>query len=262
MREAVRAHPEIYFARHAIFGEGASEEIILPRLADALGVPMDRSFVAIVPIGGRHVQHFWRLVTQLGIAHTTLLDLDLGRSSGDTAQLNAIAKHLSELNAPNDKTAKDNLKSALGLGRGGGWGKKGWTWDLIDGWLSFFETQGVFFCSPLDLDLLMLEAFPDAYKALPTGAKGPQNPDDEATQEFAAERALGAGGFGAAPYTGRAEMGLFPWYTYLFLGDRGKPAVHLGALAELDDESLSDGCPPVLRRVIERVQEQLSARAE
>ena len=96
VREAVRAHPEIYFARHAIFGEGASEEIILPRLADALGVPMDRSFVAIVPIGGRHVQHFWRLVTQLGIAHTTLLDLDLGRSSGDTAQLNAIAKHLSE----------------------------------------------------------------------------------------------------------------------------------------------------------------------
>ena len=113
-----------------------------------------------------------------------------------------------------------------------------------------------------DLDLLMLETFPDAYKALPTGAKGPQSPDYEATQELTAERALGAGGFGVALYTGRAEMELFPWYAYLFLGDRGKPAVHLGALAELDDKTLSDGCPPVLRRLIERVQERLSARVE
>ncbi len=94
VREAVRAHPEIYFARHAIFGEGPSEEIVIPRIAEAHGIPIDRSFVAIVPIGGRHIQHFWRLVDQLGIPHTTLLDLDLGRSTGDYIQFKAAAKAL------------------------------------------------------------------------------------------------------------------------------------------------------------------------
>ena len=262
VREAVRAHPEIYFARHAIFGEGASEEIVLPRLAEALGVPMDRSFVAIVPIGGRHVQHFWRLVTQLGIPHTTLLDLDLGRSSGDTAQFNAMAKHLGELKAPKDKVAQENLEKALQLGRDSGWGEKGWSWELLEGWVSFFETQGAFFASPLDLDMLTLEAFPNAYQSMSAGARGPNTPDDEATQKSAAERVLGTGGFGMTPYVGRAEMALFPWYAYLFLGDRGKPAVHLGALSRLDNDALQDGCPPVLERLIKRVRDQLSEKVE
>lgn len=262
VREAVRAHPEIYFARHAIFGEGASEEIVLPRLAEALGVPMDQSFVAIVPIGGRHVQHFWRLVTQLGIPHTTLLDLDLGRSSGDTAQFNAIAKHLSELKAPNDETTKENLEKALKLGRGSGWGESGWSWDLLEGWVSFYETQGVFFASPLDLDMLMLDAFPDAYKALPKGATGPNTPDDGATQKSAGEQVVGRGGFGLSPYIGHTVMALFPWYAYLFLGGRGKPAIHLGALSRLDNEALKEGCPPVLECLIERVRDQLSEKIE
>lgn len=114
VREAVRAHPEIYFARHAVFGEGASEEIVLPRLAEALGVPMDRSFVAIVPIGGRHVEHFWRLVSQLGIPCTTLLDLDLGRSSGDVAQIESIANAMVSVGPPADDEAKERLATAHG----------------------------------------------------------------------------------------------------------------------------------------------------
>jgi putative ATP-dependent endonuclease of the OLD family len=256
VREAVRAHPELYFARHAIFGEGASEEIVLPRLAEALGVPMDRSFVAIVPIGGRHIEHFWRLVGQLGIPHTTLLDLDLGRSSGDIAQFRSVATAMLEHRPPDDATVKANLDATAGHSRENGWGAKGWTDEFVGSWIAFFEGQGVFFSAPLDLDMLMLSAYPNAYKFLPAGKKGPQTSEDEA-----AKRALGADGFGVEPYTGKPEKALFPWYTYLFLGDRGKPAVHLAALARLDDAALDKACPPLLRRLIERVQAELDAPA-
>ena len=49
VREAVRAYPELYFARFVILGEGASEEVVLPRLAEALQLPIDRSFVCSRP---------------------------------------------------------------------------------------------------------------------------------------------------------------------------------------------------------------------
>ena len=259
VREAVRAHPELYFARHAVFGEGASEEIVLPRLADALGVPMDRSFVAIVPIGGRHIQHFWRLVSQLGIPHTTLLDLDLGRSSGDIAQVKAIGIAITEQMKPEDADAKKNLATASTFDRSAGWnGKDGWTQEKIESWTAYYEQFGVLFSSPLDLDMTMLEAFPDAYKALLAGAKGPQKPDDAARQTEAAVRVLGSDGFGTVTYDGGPYMKLMPWYAYLFLGNRGKPAVHLGALAKLDDKILKENCPPVLKRLVERIERELT----
>jgi putative ATP-dependent endonuclease of the OLD family len=261
VREAVRAYPKIYFARHAIFGEGASEEIVLPRFAEALGVPIDRSIVAIVPIGGRHIRHFWRLVAQLGIPHTTLLDLDLGRSSGDLVQTKAIANAMLALKAPADEHTKKNLDTAQSLDRGAGWGGKvGWSQEKLQTWVDFFEQHGVFFSSPLDLDMLMLAAFPAAYKKLPAGARGPQEADDADRQREAAERVLGSDGFGPVVYDGSPFMSLFPWYAYLFLGSRGEPAVHLSALAELDDEALKGNCPTVLKRLIEHVGQELEGR--
>ena len=64
------------------WSRGDSERIVLPRLAEALDLLIDPAFVAIVPLGGRHVQHFWRLLSHLGIPYATLLDLDLGRAGG------------------------------------------------------------------------------------------------------------------------------------------------------------------------------------
>ena len=43
VREAVRTYPELYFARFAVLGEGASEEVVLPRLAESMGLDIDRS---------------------------------------------------------------------------------------------------------------------------------------------------------------------------------------------------------------------------
>ncbi len=71
-----------------------------------------------------------------------------------------------------------------------------------------FEHHGVFFSWPLDLGMEMLRAFPDAYKKLPKGAKGPQKPDDADREKVAAERVLGSDGFGNDPCSGVARRNL------------------------------------------------------
>lgn len=51
IQQAVRAYPELYFAKVVVLGEGASEEVILPAISEAMGIPIDKSFVAMVPLG-------------------------------------------------------------------------------------------------------------------------------------------------------------------------------------------------------------------
>lgn len=97
VRLAVRAYPELYFARFVILGEGDSERIVLPLLADAMGIPLDPSFVPVVPLGGRHVEHFWRLLDALQIPHATLLDLDLGRAHGGANMIRATVDALASI---------------------------------------------------------------------------------------------------------------------------------------------------------------------
>lgn len=260
VREAVRAHPEIYFARHAIFGEGASEEIVLPKLAEALDFPIDRSFVAIVPIGGRYVGHFWRLVTQLGISYTTLLDLDLGRSSGDVRQFKAVASAIREFRTPPADFLKD-LDTAIAMTREKDNPQWNWTRKNFEAWLPFFEREDVFFSAPLDLDMLMLQAFPAAYQKLEDKAHGPRDPEEPQRQAKAAESSLKDGGYGVASYAEYPEiMPLFPWYSYLFLGNRGKPAAHMAALSQLTSAERKVGMPPALRRLLDRVKAQLEAQ--
>lgn len=72
IKEAVRAYPELYFAKLVILGEGDSEEIILPKYWEAMNGSTDVSGISIVPLGGRHVNHFWRLLNDLEIPHIIL----------------------------------------------------------------------------------------------------------------------------------------------------------------------------------------------
>lgn len=220
---------------------------------------MDRSFVAIVPIGGRYVQHFWRLVNQLGISHTTLLDLDLGRSSGDIRQFAAAAIGIETFRPSADPTVQGSLNHAKGLTRGVGkdWAADGRSKAWLESGLAFFETQDVFFSVPLDLDMMMLEAFPSEYQVLEPGALGPQNANDPIRQGEAAATVLKKDGYGLTAYAEYPVMLLFPWYSYLFQGNRGKPAVHLAALSRIENADLKKGIPPVLKRLLERVSQQL-----
>lgn len=97
VRQAVRAYPELYFAKLVVLGEGDSEQIVLPRLASARDLHFDKAFCPIVPLGGRHVEHFWRLLRDLSIPHITLLDLDYGRQHGGAAAIRSIITKLSAL---------------------------------------------------------------------------------------------------------------------------------------------------------------------
>ena len=97
VRLAVRAYPDLYFARFVILGEGDSERLVIPRVAEAMGVQLDPSFVPIVPLGGRYVSHFWKLLNDLQIPHATLLDLDLGRAHGGANTVRTVVAALADI---------------------------------------------------------------------------------------------------------------------------------------------------------------------
>lgn len=254
VRSAMLAYPELYFARFVLLVEGDSERVVLPPLAEALDLLIDPAFVAIVPLGGRHVQHFWRLLTNLGIPHATLLDLDLGREGGGFGRVKTAIEKLIDVNVPKD----DLLKTDKGTMSEASFSKMH-TWEdaedrkCLQGWIDSLKPYGVFFSAPLDLDLAMLEAFPNAYQALIPKGGGPKMTVDQA-----AEVVLGTGGPGLKLYTGPFKdcAELLPAYRYHFLTN-SKPATHLLALTHIKKMGLRAGMPPVLAEVLEHISKSL-----
>lgn len=248
VREAVRAHPELYFAKFVILGEGDSEQVVIPSIAEAMGLDLDPSFIAMVPLGGRHTQHFWRLLNDLNIPHATLLDMDHGRAGGGGQRIREVCNRLKLF-------GKDPLVGLKDFGRP----------ELI---LDDHETSalapvldrlrsaGVFFAAPLDLDMLMTRAYPSAYQVLSEGQRGPEFSD-------ALNTVLGTGGgeTGRGYWEGRneAEREVFSaelrWYRYLFT-NRSKPATHLAALARITKLELNNP-PEELRLLIEYVNARI-----
>lgn len=180
VREAVRIYPELYFASFVILGEGSSEEVVIPRIAEAMGVEIDRSFVAVVPLGGRHVNHLWRLLTGLGIPHATLLDLDRGRDGGGWGRIRTACTQLLETGTTTKDLFEDEaaghddpeaLVARLGVDGAG-------DESYLCKWLVRLRRFGVFFCEPLDLDMAMLRALRGPYTYLPSGRTGPQSSGD------------------------------------------------------------------------------------
>ena len=225
VRLAVRAYPELYFARFVILGEGDSERIVLPLLAEAMGVPLDPSFVPVVPLGGRHVDHFWRLLDELKIPHATLVDLDLGRAHGGAntirTTIDSLAAIGNDLNSNFDVLMGEVDLAVL---------PKLSDSDMTDGfsdnkWMQALTDESVFFSDPLDLDFAMLAAYPDAYKVLDADARGPDGSEDALERKKAVTLKKG----------GNADLyeddwdECFIWYPYLFLS-RSKPETHLPRL--------------------------------
>lgn len=254
VRGAVLAYPELYFARFVLLVEGDSERIVLPRLAEALDLLIDPAFVAIVPLGGRHVQHFWRLLSHLGIPYATLLDLDLGRAGGGFGRVKTTIEKLIEVGVPKAKL----LKIDGGMLSDDDFAKMH-TWQdaedrkILKGWVDCLKPHGVYFSAPLDLDLAMLKAFPDAYDAIIPQGGGPKMAVDKA-----AEAVLGAAGPGLTLYTGAFKdyPDLLPAYRYHFL-TRSKPATHLAALTHIKTKALRDDMPAGLKEILEHIAKNL-----
>ncbi len=148
VREAVRAHPELYFAQFVVLGEGDTEELIIPRIAQARGVELDPSFVAMVPLEGRHTNHFWKLLTDLHIPFATLLDLDYGRAGAGPARIRDACRRLAD-NGVNVFTGLDGFGRAEDLA-------DSMTKGQIVSVMKHLRRFGVFFSAPLDLDMTML----------------------------------------------------------------------------------------------------------
>ncbi len=266
VREAVRGNPELYFARLVIFGEGPSEEIILKRLFEASGTPLDINFISVVPLGGRHVNHFWRLVHGLGIPHLTLLDLDREKEGAGWARIQYVRDQLVRRLGPDSPNLKFKIEGDKEISLADDVYSKFATYDvkdadLMEGWLTFFaENFGVIFSSPLDIDFSMLEAFPNVYKAQAVrGPNLPKNdsPDYEAAVRDRVKQVLAANPKTAPDTTGDTfsadQRELFPWYKYLFLDD-SKPVSHMRAMVALDDQTLLKKVPSHLKAIVDKAK--------
>ncbi|WP_412540041.1 AAA family ATPase [Longispora sp. K20-0274] len=249
VQQAVEAFPELYFARMVILGEGDSEQIVIPRLLDAAGLTADLNSISVVPLGGRHVNHFWRLLNQLGIPHVTLLDLDVARHQAGWGRLKYAYTQLrahatGSAPGPIEQSKIDSLPK----------------WNDPENWvrntgmveIATLEELGVFYSEPLDLDFAMLTAFPEAY-GLDQAAVG--QPDDGTLKAV-----LGKGREMEDQYTA-VESGLFANYQRLFING-SKPAEHLSALSKLSDADLQTRMPGSIKRMIEMVKVKLAELPE
>jgi putative ATP-dependent endonuclease of OLD family len=240
VREAVQAFPEVYFARMVVLGEGDTEEIILPRMLSAHGIVGDDASIAIAPLGGRHVNHFWRLLHGLGIPHVTLLDLDMRRFGGGWGRIRYAANELRRYDGDAlqgrdiDEIPKWDDLTTIGQATDEG------------SWLKSLEEHNVFYSGPLDLDLLMLYCYPAAYGVVPGECEQP----DATTIAAVLGKDRVSDGYPAT------WLRLFEDYLRLFKRS-SKPVSHIAALSELMDNDLRAAMPKTLGRLVQRVGEVL-----
>ncbi len=250
VQQVILANPEIYFARLVIIGEGDTERIVIPKMAEALGTSLDPSFIAYVSIGGRHAQHLWRLLNGLQIPHITLIDFDLGRHNGGTGRIKNAVTWLTDLGAAYipqipvaPPTTPPTLRAATTADIPDNAGLSPATFD---GWVEWLRHKDIFYSSPLDLDMMMMTAFPAAYV---TSLLDP-----------AADKVkLAASVFGEQG-KGNAELNIVGvnftdqelWSYKALFKSSSKPGSHLEAFGNLTKAQLQAWCPEPLKALIER----------
>lgn len=275
IKEAVRAYPELYFAKLVILGEGDSEEIIIPKYWEAKNGSLDVGGISVVPLGGRHVNHFWRLLNDLQIPHITLLDLDRERDGGGWERIKYALKQL----IVNGVNKNELLKTDEGVMTDKELDEmSGWNIDdvkAMQSWIDFLENYNVFFSAPLDIDFMMLEQMEEKYKNILEATEGPRidvvkdgsknriliqaieneknsYPEYEDRIKKDIRNTLKDEGGDGHTYSSDQHR-LMVWYTYFFL-NRGKPSTHIAMLSQLDDNILKNNTPPVLKRLIQTAE--------
>ena len=248
VREGVQAFPELYFSRLVILGEGDSEQIVLPRLLEARGNLADDASISVVPLGGRHVNHFWRLLNGLGIPHVTLLDLDVARYQGGWGRIKYAANQLLSYVDINDNDLTQEEIDDIPK------------WDSEDGimladlgWIARLEALGVYFSTPLDLDFMMMTHYRAAYRVKDDDLEEPGGDTIKAV--------LGKSHDVLGGQYSDEQQRYFDAYHRRFKLD-SKPTSHIRAMANLDDEKLIESMPDVLDRMFDMVEEKLAQLPE
>lgn len=277
VKEAVRAYPELYFSSLVILGEGDSEEIILPKILNLYIDDLDSVSISVVPLGGRHVNHFWKLLHQLDVPFITLLDLDRERDGGGWGRIKYALKQL----IANGVSKEDLLKL-----KGGGILSDDRLEDMhtfalksednvksIESWIIRLERYNIYFSNPLDIDFVMIEQFLDYYLMSLNSGEGPlikvsenekqkrihELNDEEKKLEVYVKRiedsvkkTLKENGGSGETYND-IQKELMIWYNYFFL-TRGKPITHLHALNYIEDKILIEKMPEIFKRISEKVK--------
>lgn len=253
VREAVQAFPEIYFSRLVVLGEGDSEEIVLPRLLHAKGVPIDESAITIAPLGGRHVNHFWRLLSKLKIPYLTLLDLDVARHQGGWGRVRYIVDQKNNIepgwNSQYVGMSRDDIPA---------WNNN--EYKILDPSLPAFycnhlgnlEREGIFFSSPLDLDFSMISCFTKAYSI--------ESDDLVSPTDKIVVAVLGSSHGDVSSYSCKQQKFFRSYHKHFKLGS--KPTAHINALAQLSDEELLSNMPESIKRLADAVIAKLAELPE
>lgn len=279
VKEAILAYPELYFAKLVILGEGDSEEIIIKKMIELKDKSVDSSEISIVPLGGRHVNHFWRLLSDLEIPFITLLDLDRERDGGGWGRIKYAIKQLI-VNGKNKEellAIKGGVLSDEKLDSMHEWQVN--SVETMNGWIEMLKEYDVYFSAPLDIDFTMIQSFKDKYVSLLSSNEGPQidgfgklqkisidkNSNKELVSAFrdkvekAIRLSLKQEGGDGSTYSVE-ERELMVWYAYFFLG-RGKPTTHLSFFSRNDDLVFED-FPVCLKDFINAAIEKLNKGIE
>ncbi|MBE9585709.1 AAA family ATPase [Mucilaginibacter sp. JRF] len=271
IKEAVYNYPEIYFSKLVVIGEGDSEDVIFNRLMEVKDTDFDDNIITFAPLGHRFVNHIWRLLETLHIPYITLLDLDIEREGGGWGRVKYALQQLLKIGVEKKKILGLKGGSILSDERLDGMHK----WELktdddvdsLMGWVNMLKKYDIYYSSPLDLDFLMLEHYPDFYKsAIPKGG-GPEIPDAEEDYDAfeiklnsAIQATLKSDKATAITYN-EDQKELMIWYNYHFLG-RGKPSTHIHALSLMTDKELLDNLPDVFNQIFKKITKQLEIPAK
>lgn len=260
VKEAVQNFPEMYFAKLVVIGEGDSETVLIGKLMHAFDVDFDDHLVTFAPLGHRFVHHIWKLLRNLKIPFVTLLDLDLEREGGGWGRIHYAISQLLDIGVSRKNLLEvDNVRvlSPEEFDEMSAWLNDE---KVMAGWIQMLEKYHIYFSYPLDLDYMMLEQFPDAYKSTAPGTRGgPRIPDKSKERTAFDEKVKAAVHATLKSIHAKANMytqdqkELMIWYSYLFLG-RGKPVTHILALSKLNEHDLVTKIPPVFKRLFDYIK--------
>lgn len=283
IKGAIQAYPELYFAKLVVLGEGDSEELLLPKFFDLLGKEIDSSQISIVPLGGRHVNYFWKLLNSLKIPYITLLDFDNERYGGGCGRIKYAIQQLLEIGIERSDlvTMEDGrILNDEDIARISSNQISDIFSKPLSSWINHLEKFNVFFSAPLDIDFLMLQHYKDYYLGTLSTNEGPvvsytdENNDKKKIRLTKMDRTNDYQLIGFKNRISEAiqatlkdksgpgdsftdeEKELMIWYQYFFLG-RGKPTTHMQFLSSISDDELKRNLPPVFEKMVRRAEELL-----
>ncbi len=262
VKEAVRAYPEIYFSKIVVLGEGDSEEVILRKLFETKGLPLDRSMISVVPLGGRHVNHFWKLLFDLNIPYITLLDLDLGKEGGGWGRIKYAILQLQSLDIPLAQITNTTTQDQVDV-------MHSWTVSNqqehtnLHTWVNHLQNQfNIFFSKDLDIDMMMLDKFFNNYTSIIQAPQvGPRSIPGQTDPNYQVRvNEIVNAIFNSTTIPNVYDYTKLNYYRYFFLG-KGKPLTHSLALSRLTTNEFLQNCPEVLIQLCDAVARKLGYEA-